>query len=98
MDAEIKQSVDTQLAAKGLTKTDSDKADLYIGYRTAITRMALFIRRTWARRPRRSAKPCRNTTPIRVGARRKRRRQMAIETNFENPTATILDARPDRRY
>jgi hypothetical protein len=36
MDAEIKQSVDTQLAAKGLTKTDSDKSDLYIGYRTAI--------------------------------------------------------------
>jgi hypothetical protein len=36
LDAEIKQSVDTQLAAKGLTKTDSDKADLYIGYRTAI--------------------------------------------------------------
>jgi hypothetical protein len=36
MDAEIKQSLDTQLAAKGLTKTDSDKADLYIGYRTAI--------------------------------------------------------------
>jgi hypothetical protein len=36
MDAEIKQSVDTQLAAKGLTKTDSDNADLHIGYRTAI--------------------------------------------------------------
>ena len=31
MDAEIKQSVDSQLASKGLTKTDSDKADLYIG-------------------------------------------------------------------
>ena len=36
MDAEIKQSVDSQLASKGLTKTDSDKADLYIGYQTAI--------------------------------------------------------------
>ncbi len=36
MDAEIKQSVDSQLASKGLTKTDSDKADLYIGYRTAV--------------------------------------------------------------
>ena len=36
MDAEIKQSVDAQLTAKGLTKTDTDKADLYIGYRTAV--------------------------------------------------------------
>ena len=36
MDAEIKQSVDSQLASKGLTKTDSDKADLYIGYQSAV--------------------------------------------------------------
>ena len=36
MDAEIKQSVDSQLASKGLTKTDSDQADLYIGYQTAV--------------------------------------------------------------
>jgi Domain of unknown function (DUF4136) len=36
MDAEIKQAVDAQLAVKGMTKTDSDKADLYIGYQTAI--------------------------------------------------------------
>jgi hypothetical protein len=36
MDAEIKQSVDSQLASKGMTKTDSDKADLYIGYQTAV--------------------------------------------------------------
>lgn len=36
MDAEIKQSVDSQLAAKGMTKTESDKADLYIGYQTAV--------------------------------------------------------------
>src|SRR5579871_1995857 len=35
VDAEIKQSVDSQLAAKGLTKTDSDKADLYVGYQIA---------------------------------------------------------------
>ena len=35
-DAQIKQSVDSQLAAKGMIKTDSDKADLYIGYETAI--------------------------------------------------------------
>src|ERR1700756_3565576 len=36
MDAEIKQSVDSQLASKGMTKTDSDEADLYIGYQTAV--------------------------------------------------------------
>lgn len=36
VDAEIKQSVDTQLATKGLTKTDDDKADLYIGYQIAV--------------------------------------------------------------
>jgi hypothetical protein len=36
LDAEIKQSVDSQLAAKGMTKTDNDKADLYIGYQTAV--------------------------------------------------------------
>src|SRR5262249_18460778 len=35
-DAEIKQAVDSQLAAKGLTKTDSDKADLYVGYQIAV--------------------------------------------------------------
>jgi len=36
MDAQIKQAVDSQLASKGLTKTDSDKADLYIGYQIAV--------------------------------------------------------------
>jgi len=36
VDAQIKQSVDSQLAAKGLTKTDSDKADLYVGYQIAV--------------------------------------------------------------
>ena len=36
VDAEIKQSVDSQLAAKGLTKTDGDTADLYIGYQVAV--------------------------------------------------------------
>jgi hypothetical protein len=35
-DAQIKASVDTQLATKGLTKTDDDKADLYIGYQTSV--------------------------------------------------------------
>lgn len=36
MDAEIKQSVDSQLSAKGLTKTTDDKADMYVGYQTAV--------------------------------------------------------------
>lgn len=36
VDAEIKQAVDAQLANKGLTKTDGDDADLYIGYQTAV--------------------------------------------------------------
>jgi hypothetical protein len=35
-DAQIKSSVDSQLAAKGLTKTDSDNADLLIGYQVAV--------------------------------------------------------------
>src|SRR5215471_15194059 len=35
-DNQIKQSIDAQLATKGLTKTDSDTADLYIGYQAAI--------------------------------------------------------------
>jgi hypothetical protein len=36
VDAQIKQSVDSQLATKGLTKTDGDKADLEVGYQTAV--------------------------------------------------------------
>jgi len=36
LDAQIKDAVDSQLAAKGLTKTDGDKADLYIGYQIAV--------------------------------------------------------------
>jgi Domain of unknown function (DUF4136) len=36
VDAEIKQSIDQQLAAKGLTKATGDKADLYVGYQTAV--------------------------------------------------------------
>ena len=36
MDAEIKQSVDSQLATKGLTKTDSDSADMFVGYQIAV--------------------------------------------------------------
>jgi len=36
VDAQIKQSVDSQLAAKGLTKAESDTADLYVGYQIAV--------------------------------------------------------------
>jgi Domain of unknown function (DUF4136) len=36
VDAEIKQSVDSQLVEKGFTKTDSDSANMYVGYQTAI--------------------------------------------------------------
>ena len=33
---QIKADLEAELASKGLTKTDSDDADLYIGYQTAI--------------------------------------------------------------
>ena len=59
MDAEIKQSVDSQLASKGLTKTDRDKPDLYIGYQTAINQekqLAFGIARV-SRRPFRPIPP-----------------------------------------
>jgi hypothetical protein len=36
VDAQIRQSIDSQLAAKGLTKTDGDKADLLVGYQISI--------------------------------------------------------------
>jgi hypothetical protein len=37
LDQQIKQAVDTQLASKSLTKTDDEKADLYVGYQLSIT-------------------------------------------------------------
>jgi hypothetical protein len=33
---QITAAIDAELAKKGLTKTDSDNADLYVGYQTAI--------------------------------------------------------------
>lgn len=36
LDMQIKNSIDSQLAAKGLTKTDNDKADLYVGYQASV--------------------------------------------------------------
>jgi hypothetical protein len=35
-DQQVKDAVDAQLAAKGITKVDSDSADLYIGYQAAV--------------------------------------------------------------
>jgi hypothetical protein len=37
VDAQIKQSIDSQLAKKGLTKTNDSTADLSVDYQTAIT-------------------------------------------------------------
>lgn len=34
--AQITQAIDTQLAAKGLTKTDAETADVYVGYKVAL--------------------------------------------------------------
>src|SRR5260370_39382493 len=36
VDQEIKQAVDAQLATKGLTKSDADTADVYVGYQCSI--------------------------------------------------------------
>jgi Domain of unknown function (DUF4136) len=36
IDNQIRATIDAELAKKGLTKTDSDNADLYVGYQTAI--------------------------------------------------------------
>ncbi len=37
VDARIKQSVESQLVSKGRTKTDNDKADLYLAYQVAVS-------------------------------------------------------------
>lgn len=37
VDAQIKEAIDTQLAAKGLTKTDGETADLLIGYQGSVS-------------------------------------------------------------
>lgn len=36
VDAQIKTAINSQLSAKGLTLTDSDKADLYVAYQTSV--------------------------------------------------------------
>jgi hypothetical protein len=37
LDQQIKQSIDSQLAAKGFIKTDADTADLFVGYQASIS-------------------------------------------------------------
>lgn len=36
MDQEIKQAIDSQLSARGLTRSESDPADLYVGYQISV--------------------------------------------------------------
>src|SRR5262245_6213992 len=36
VDSQIKSTIDAELATKGLTKSDRDDADLYVGYQVAI--------------------------------------------------------------
>ena len=36
VDAQIKDAINSQLSAKGLTVTDSDKADLYVAYQVSV--------------------------------------------------------------
>ncbi|MFZ3330896.1 MAG: DUF4136 domain-containing protein [Candidatus Acidiferrales bacterium] len=36
VDTQIKNSIESQLSAKGLTKTDTDKADLYVAYQISM--------------------------------------------------------------
>src|SRR5262245_35365633 len=36
VDQEIKQAIDSQLTSKGFTKTETDNADLYVGYQCAV--------------------------------------------------------------
>jgi hypothetical protein len=37
VDTQIKNSIDSQLASKGLTKVDGDKADLYVAYQPSVS-------------------------------------------------------------
>ena len=42
LDKQIKETFDTQLATKGLTKVDDDSANLYIGYQAAVDQQTEF--------------------------------------------------------
>jgi len=37
VDQQIKQAVDASLASKGMSKTDDDKADMYVAYQVSVT-------------------------------------------------------------
>lgn len=38
VDKQIKEAIDAELAKKGMTKTDSDSADLYLGYQAGVAK------------------------------------------------------------
>ena len=42
LDSQIMQAIDAQLALKGLTKTEGDNADLYVGYQVAVSQEKQF--------------------------------------------------------
>jgi Domain of unknown function (DUF4136) len=46
VDTQIKNSIDSQLSAKGLKKTDDENADLYIGYQASIDQEKA-VERVW---------------------------------------------------
>jgi len=51
LDAQIRQSIDSQLAAKGFTKVDSDKADLFVAYQVALGTEKQWTASGWGDRP-----------------------------------------------
>lgn len=51
LDSEIKQSIDSQLAAKGLTKVESGNADLLIDYQIALTQERQWNTSAWGGSP-----------------------------------------------
>ena len=67
VDVGIKQSVDSQLASKGLTKTDDDNADLYVGYQIAVDQDKQWKGYGTGGGPRWSAMPAATTSTIGVG-------------------------------
>jgi len=51
LDAQIRQSIDSQLAGKGFTKMDSDKADLFVTYQVAVDREKKWTAFGWGDQP-----------------------------------------------
>jgi uncharacterized protein DUF4136 len=51
LDAQIRQSIDSQLVAKGFTKVDSDKADVFVAYQVALDREMQWTASGWGDRP-----------------------------------------------